>query len=529
MSYLGYDVNKDVSQQPVALNIGGALQAGQQFSEGLLKNYQMKQQIGMAGQLNQLKQQYLNAPDAQTQQGLLNKMMVLDPTSAKTMAEGQQILGSPLQGTSDLAIVANAQYKSLIGAGYPPEQAKAMALNASLNSNGAVNALGNFQSKPPLPAITPYAGQLSTQTPPPAQMNAQTTSATTGQLGVPLPPYGTGNNPSAADKVVSMADHVNNATPEEANFVNNVITAKNPAQVYNAGVKNHPDLAVAHPQYDDAVASHFKEIHNTMNENIPNGGIVRPNNNTNAVNPINTNVIPNPQNAAINSPVGQKALTEARATGAVADENAIQKDAESAGASAGMYQNIYSIYKGGFTGGAFSTAKVDAIKAKQALKQELSPQELQYSDDYTTLKNMADMGILEHLKEWFPGRVSNFDVSYAKNTMAQAGDMPNTAIVKAAIREASDQEKIQKNQFKDQWNQQYGSLAAKSPSGQSFSDAFQNQLNNHPIMTPAYFAQRGVAVPIRQFGQMSPQEVADSLPSGSRYINPSDNKIYIKK
>ncbi len=80
MSYLGYDVNKDVTQPQI--NPIGSLQAGQNFSEGLLKQKQ-------AQKLANAQDQYANAPDYATQQGALRQLSAYSPAMSESVRVNQ--------------------------------------------------------------------------------------------------------------------------------------------------------------------------------------------------------------------------------------------------------------------------------------------------------------------------------------------------------------------------------------------------------------------------------------------------------
>lgn len=519
-----YNVNKDIVPANFAGALQSGLQAGQNFSEGLLKNYGQRQQMAMTGQLNDLKQQYLQAPDAQTQQGLLNKMMVLDPTSAKTMAEGQQIVGGGMLGTDFNSQLFNQRLKLYQANGVPLQDAQQKASNDVLQTIvSPPNMMGQTTTRPTLPMINGSGqGNLGGQSAPQA-------APAQGGLGSPqMSPIPQGNQTAPTNMsrpAPSIMDNIAQAAPEEQKFVNDfaALPADQRAAFYTANAATHPDLPkVLTPDVEDQLMN----IHGAMQDTgvTPSASSTPPSNIPVGGNPANAAQ----QNNVFNTPLGQSKLTEARATKSVDDEATIQKDATDAAKNLDNYKQVYSIFNSGFKGGAASPYSFDALKAKQASGIALTPEEQQYSNDYTTLKKMSDISTGMNIKDMFQ-RVSNFELGFAKNLQAQPSDMPTSAIITASIREAADRQKILKNDMKDQWINQYGSLAAKTPSGQSFSSALNEQLDNHPMLTPSFMAERGVTVPIRQFGSMTPAQVAASLPSGAKYINPADGKTYIKK
>lgn len=540
MSYLGYDVNKDVTTPNFQGALDSGLKTGQQFSAGLLQNYQMKQQMAVAGQLQQLKQAYMNAPDDATRQGLLSNIMVLDPAGGKNIAESQQIVGGGMQGTDFNAQLYNQRLKLYTDNGVTLPEAKQRAANDILSTIvSQPNMLGQTVTRPGMSPI----GSLSM---PP---NASAPNTVPG--GAPagnLAPFGnTAPAPAESIRTASMpasqadpgmqpqldrvsnklpiAENISQATPQEKYFVDDVMTSKDPATTYNAGVKDHPELAAAHPKWDDQIAEHFQEIHNALNENVPLGGKVVPNIIDNTPPAVPGTAANN--NNLLNTPLGQTKLTEARANKSVDDETQIQTDAANAAKNLDGYKNVYSIFNSGFKGGATAPYSYAALQTKQAAGIPLTPEEQQYANDYTTLKKMSDIGTGSNIKDMFQ-RVTNFELGFAKNLQAQPNDMPTSAVITAAIREAADRQKMLKNDLKDQWVNQYGSLASKSPSGQDFSSALTQQLDNHPLLTPSFMAERGVTVPIRPFGKMTSEDVMKSLPIGATFINPKDGQKYTK-
>lgn len=109
MSYLGYDINKDVTQPQI--NPIGALQAGQNFSEGLLKQKQ-------AQKLANAQDQYANAPDYATQQGALRQLSAYSPAMSESIRVNQA--SAKAQRDEFLARGANDILQA------PPEQQAAM-------------------------------------------------------------------------------------------------------------------------------------------------------------------------------------------------------------------------------------------------------------------------------------------------------------------------------------------------------------------------------------------------------------------
>lgn len=536
----------DAVQNQVLPNVGSALDSGlntgQKFSQGLLQNYKLKQEMASAGQLQQLKQDYINAPDDQTRQGIASKIMVLDPAGGKSMAEAQQIVGGGMQGTDFNAQLFNQRLKLYTDNGVSLPEAKQRATNDTLGTIvGPPNMMGQSTVRPGMapigqlssggntaPSVAPAAGALTpfgNNAPgmTPAEQAAGKLPDTYQTASIPTSQADPGMQPQLDRKAA-----IQQATPQEKSFVDDVMTSKDPAATYNAGVSDHPELAAAHPKWDDQVAGHFQEIHNELNpseENVPAGGKIVPNIIDNTAPAVPGQAAA--QNNAMNTPLGQSELVKARATKAVDDEATIQKDAEAASKNLDDYKNVYSIFNNGFKGGATAPYSYAALQAKQAANIPLTPDEQQYANDYTTLKKLSDIQTGNGIKDMFQ-RVTNFELGFAKNLQAQPNDMPAQAVITAAIREAADRQKILKNDLKDQWVNQYGSLAAKSPSGKTFTSAFTDQMDNHPLLTPAFFASKGVAVPVRSFGQMSPEDVVKSLPPGSKFINPKDGKVYIK-
>ena len=241
----------------------GGVKAGQEVRKGILEDYLTRKKINQQEKVEGLQQQYLGATDDAEKQNILGQIAVYNPEHAKGIASIGS-LGNPFEGTSIEAQKANLQYQRYRAAGYSDGDSRIRAINdaASTNAQHWTDAGGNRVTLGgiPLPDVggSPVLGGITQQ---------------------PLAPYGTGNKPSQAESVVAklpINDHVASASPEERTFVNEVMSSPNPAQAYNAKVKEHPELAAAHPQWDDTVAGHFQEINTALNENVPNGGVVLP-------------------------------------------------------------------------------------------------------------------------------------------------------------------------------------------------------------------------------------------------------------
>lgn len=154
---MAYDINTGI--QPI--NFSGALQqglqSGQQFSEGLLKQRQQ-------GQLNDLQQQYMSAPETD-KRGLLQKIAVLNPEHAKgILAVSQAANGSSaFEGTSMEAQRANIQYQRYIAAGLSPNEARLRASNDVAATSMTYDRAGNPVYGQPLPAVGVLGGAAAQQ------------------------------------------------------------------------------------------------------------------------------------------------------------------------------------------------------------------------------------------------------------------------------------------------------------------------------------------------------------------------------
>lgn len=205
---------------PSSLNILGSLQAGQNFSEGLLKQRQMQKVAA-------LQDQYANAPDTATQNGLLRQIAAYNPEHAKGILMAANAGLTPFQGESFKSQGANIHYQAL-KAQYPdmPEGVlRANAYNAALSGDN-VSMDGNQPQAAPGTLTAPIAPQ-----------------SVQGSLG---------GQPSKAEQVVNsvppakmaMADYADVATPEEIKFAQDFAAQPRKAQAdwYAKNASIHPDL-----------------------------------------------------------------------------------------------------------------------------------------------------------------------------------------------------------------------------------------------------------------------------------------------
>lgn len=254
MSYLGYDVNKDVSQQPVALNIMDNLQAGQNFSEGLLKQRQQQK-------VADLQNQYSNAPDDASRLGLLKQIAVYNPEHAKGMLAVSQSGINPFEGTSIEAQKANLQYQRYIAAGVAPGEAKLKAINDAASTSAQyytdvggnrvtvggqplpdVGALGGGQAQPNTGGtLTPPTNRTVTTAPIPS---LQPESYTTAEMPANEAAPEIQNQAQLGAKAKTIADHAAEATPEEIQFAQDFASQPQPQQSawYTQNAPAHPSL-----------------------------------------------------------------------------------------------------------------------------------------------------------------------------------------------------------------------------------------------------------------------------------------------
>ncbi len=235
----------------------GGIEKGQTIRKGILDSYLAQKGIEKQGKVEDLQQQYLGATDEKQKQALLGQIAVYNPEHAKGIAAISN-MSNPFEGNSIEAQKANLQYQRYKAIGIPDGEARIKAINdaASTSAQYYTDAGGNRVTigGMPLPDVKPMLGG-----------NAPTQPAPGG-----LPAYGTGDKPSQADKIVNslpIQENLASATPEEKSFVNEVMSSPNPAKVYNSKVQEHPELAAAHPQWDDTVAGHFNEINTAFNKN----------------------------------------------------------------------------------------------------------------------------------------------------------------------------------------------------------------------------------------------------------------------
>lgn len=265
----------------------GGVQAGQQLRAGALEEYATRNKLQQQGQLQQLQQKYLGATDDKEKQGLLQQMAVYNPEHAKGIASIGMLGVNPFEGNSMEAQAANIQYQRRLAAGEDPSSAKLNAINDVRTTNVTYNALGLAMSGKPLPQV----GQ-------PALGGAPTNRTV---QAAPLPPYGNSAPVTPAEQAAGrlpVQDFIGDATPEELSFVKEVMSAPNPARAYNTKVKEHPELAAAHPSWNNTIAGHFRELQGAMGENIPTGEAVLP--------PTQKTVTPE----EMTSPFAQKARVE---------------------------------------------------------------------------------------------------------------------------------------------------------------------------------------------------------------------------
>lgn len=351
----------------------GGIQSGQNIRKGILEDYQTRKKIEQQGKIEGLQQQYLGAADDKEKQAILQKMAVYNPEHAKGIAAIGQLGVNPFEGTSMEAQKANLQYQRYIAAGYPSGEARIKAINdaASTSAQYYTDPLGNRVTLGgiPLPDIggQPRLGTTSTQQP---------------QLGqAPLPAYGTGDKPSQADAVAArlpIQENLASIAPEEKSFITEVMNSPNPAQVYNTKVQEHPELAQAHPQWDDAIAGHFNEINMALEESVPTGAVL-------------PSIDRKVTQAELNSPLAQKTRVE-QAVGKedlqTGTKAKIEEKLLNSTEALSRVKDIRTSFKPeylqlGTRFGAATSSMKDFVGAK------LSPEETQQLSDYTGFKRAS--------------------------------------------------------------------------------------------------------------------------------------------
>jgi hypothetical protein len=232
MSYLGYNVVQNTA--PSNLNILGSLQAGQNFSQGLLQNYMLKQKANDQNKVSALQDQYANAQDEATKRGLLQQIAIYNPEHAKGILAVSQAGMNPFEGNSIEAQKANIQYQRYRAAGLTEGDARLRAINdaASTSAQYYTDAGGNRVTIGglPLPDINTSQETLK----PSASIITPSGSLSKSEQVV--------NNVPAAE--MNIADHAGQATTEEIKFAQDFVAQPREAQAdwYTKNAPAHPDL-----------------------------------------------------------------------------------------------------------------------------------------------------------------------------------------------------------------------------------------------------------------------------------------------
>lgn len=431
-----------------------------------------------------------------TDPNTLQKYAMVNPEGAKTILESQKYnrmypQGSAFFGGTFEDQGANMQVQKYLKAGYPQDQAIAMAYNDVNTSkqNAFTDATGQTHLITNKPLPTP--GGLPSP-----------------QMGQGMPPSLPGEDQGGLPNAVDP--NANVYSQPEQDFAGKVMSVppEQRAEAYTQAIQDAKDaghdtadLEAAHPGFNPTIEQHFAGIAKGMPAS--------------------------PANVALGSP---KVSVEAQAeqekkAGDIADE-AGKQAVEAAQTMPDVKQvyNIYDRYKGG------KLADVQALwQRTKGSVTNLTPEENQSLSDYTQLQQFADRDVLGSLKASFPGRVTNTDLNFMDKVQAQPGDLGVQARNKAAIAEGTLQMKIDYGKFLSDWKGTYGKFSAEDTQGRNAQAAYTDWLKDHPVMTPAFFAQRGIAVPAQATGGMFAEQVVQSLPSGSRIYDPSTKRNWVRK
>lgn len=210
-------------------------------------------------------------------------------------------------------------------------------------------------------------------------------------------------------------------------------------------------------------------------------------------------------------------------------QDEIQKEGIDAAASLEGFQKVYDIYNSGFDGGMSAPLKFKAIEAQVALGKELSAEDRLFSQQYSTLKSMADFQVAKSIKVIFGGNISDGEREFAINLQSQPYNIPEMAVAKAAVQEAGALQRLRKNDYAAAWKSKHGGLEKQNDKGESFASFYAKFTKENPIMTPAFIASKGVPVAITKFNNMSVEDVFESLPIGAKFYNPADGRLLTKR
>ncbi len=265
-----YNINQDIRPSNFAGALSSGLNAGMQARQDLLKTRQL-------GQLNNLQQQYMSAPDAATKQGLLQQIAVLNPEHAKgLLAVNQAASGNTaFEGTGWEVQRANLQYQQYLAAGLSPNEAKLKAANDVAATNTFIDRAGNVIQGQPLPPV----GQLGNAPAMGGQMGGLTSPAPTplaGQLTpqapTPLPATSQGGltpKMSDAEKAVQTMDPTDmynqandQATEQEKASLKKFGEASvdDRKAIYNEMMKEHPELPPLTPEVETTLINHYNKV-----------------------------------------------------------------------------------------------------------------------------------------------------------------------------------------------------------------------------------------------------------------------------
>lgn len=227
-------------------------------------------------------------------------------------------------------------------------------------------------------------------------------------------------------------------------------------------------------------------------------------------------------NGVVNSPVAKAARVQEAAKEGVKSIKDIEDQALEASGQIEGFKKVYDVFNNGFKGGGGAWFENMALKAKGFLPGELSPEEKMFQQDYQLIQSQADLNVAKSIKTMFGGNISDGEREFARIIQALPVDTKEQALLKTATQEAGAMQKIRINALKDAWIQEYGAFEAKNSKGQSFSQYIGKYIQDNPILTPQFLAERGAIIPVKN------RKDIESLPEGSRFINPSDGKIYRK-
>ncbi len=401
MSELGYNVNRDVVQPQ--LNVMGNLQAGQNFSEGLLK-------LRQANRVANLQDQYANSTDPTAQQGLLKQIAVYNPEHVKGILAVSQAGLNPFEGNSIEAQKANLQYQRYKATGLSEGDARLKAINdaASTNAQYYTDAGGNRVTigGMPLPEINTGQGALK----PAASVVAPVAAGNLTKSEQIV------NNVAPAK--MNVADHADKATPEEIKFAQDFTAQPKETQAdwYIKNASTHSDLPkeltpeVKSSLYD--VADHFNSFQ------TPAGA---------------------PANNMMNTPKVQVAGAEDQIKKAVELGNLqpqtakiLEEDMIKSGAIAAQLSDIKKAMKPEYlTYGTQGNMAINAIKEK--LDQgSVTPEEKQKLADYTEFRANAGQMFSNILKDLSGVAINPAEMTRAEKWIpSPANDSPTEFAAKS--------------------------------------------------------------------------------------------------